>query len=133
MFSRPQVLTDYEEGVGGSDSVLPAREAQPVISQAETLVKTPSGVFRPFTSMRGGSNIDHPQRNDSETTGDQPTQAGQRPGQAEAHIRAYFLMIADIIGLTDTKSIMANYLTLDPVLETPPQTPHLNKNLKNHA
>jgi hypothetical protein len=28
---------------------------------------------------------------------------------------------------------MVNHLTLDPVFATPPQAPHLNKNLKNHA
>jgi len=38
--SRPEVLTDYEEGVGGSDSALSVREARPVVSQAETQDKT---------------------------------------------------------------------------------------------
>jgi hypothetical protein len=89
---------DHEEGVGGSDSALPFREAQPVVSQAETQDETsssaccciPSGVFRPFTSIRGGNNIDHAQRNVS----DQSTQAGQDSSQAEAQIRTYFLTIA---------------------------------------
>jgi hypothetical protein len=88
---------DHEEGVGGSDSPLPVREAQPVVSQAETLDETsssaccciPSGVFRPFTSMRGGSNIGLSQRNVS--VGDQSTQTGQGSSQAEAQIRVYFL------------------------------------------
>ena len=92
----------HEEEVGGSDSALPVREAQPVVtvSQAETLNETssssccciPSGVLRPFTSIRGGgrSNINHSQRTVNDTsTGDQPTQAGLRPNQ----IRTYFLSI----------------------------------------
>jgi hypothetical protein len=86
---------DHEEGVGGTDL------AQPVVSQAETLDETsapaccciPSGVFRPFTSIRGGgSNIDHSQRNVS----DQLTETGQGSGQAEAQIREYFLTIVEI-------------------------------------
>jgi hypothetical protein len=91
----PEVLMDHDEGVGGSDP------AQPVVSQAETLDETPtsacccipSGVFRPFTSMRGGgNNIDHSQHNVS----NQSTQTGQGSGQAEAQIRAYFLTIVEI-------------------------------------
>jgi hypothetical protein len=90
---------DHEEGLGGSDPALPVHGAQPIASRAETLDETsssgccciPSGVFRPFTSIRGGSNIDHYQRNAS----DQPTQTGQGSGQAEAQIRAYFLTIAE--------------------------------------
>jgi hypothetical protein len=87
---------DHEEGVGGSNSALPIHEAQPVVSHVETLdhetSSSPcgsiaSGVF-PFTSMRGGSNIDHSQNN----VGDQSTQTGQGSGQAEAQNRAYFLM-----------------------------------------
>jgi hypothetical protein len=89
----------YEEGVGGSDPALPVREAQLIVSQAETLDETssstccciPSGVFRPFTSMRGGNNIDHSQRNVS----DQSTQIGQGLSQTEAQIRAYCLTIAE--------------------------------------
>jgi hypothetical protein len=92
--SRPEVLMDHEEGVEGSDS------AQPVVQQIETPDETtppacgciPSGVLRPFTSMRDGSNTDHPQHN----VGNQSTQAGQGSGQAEAQIRAYFLMIVEI-------------------------------------
>jgi hypothetical protein len=72
--------------------------------------------------MRGGSNINHSQRNVS----DRSTQTGQGSGQPEAQICVYFLTIAE------TKSIAADHLTLDPVLATPPQTPHLNKDLKNH-
>ena len=93
---------DHEKGVGGSDSALPVREAeaQPVVSQAETLDETsssaccciPSGVFRPFTSMRSGSNIGQSERKVNDTAGDQPTQTGE----AEAQIRAYFLTIAEI-------------------------------------
>jgi hypothetical protein len=94
--SRPEVLMDYEEGVGGIDSSMSVREAQPVVSQAETLDETsssaccciPSGVLRPFTSRRGGSNVEHAQRNVS----DQSTQTGQGSSQAEAQIRAYFLI-----------------------------------------
>jgi hypothetical protein len=87
---------DVEEGVGGSDSALPVREAQPVVSQTETLDKTSSSAcccipLRPFTSMRGGSNIDQSQRN----VNDQSTQTGQGSSQAEAQIRAYFLTIAE--------------------------------------
>ncbi|KAI0270236.1 hypothetical protein BGY98DRAFT_267892 [Russula aff. rugulosa BPL654] len=79
------------EGVGGNNSALPVREAQsPVVPQIETLDETPfsacgcipSGVFRPFISMRGGSNIDHSQRNVS----DQSIQTGQGSGQADAQI-----------------------------------------------
>jgi hypothetical protein len=89
---------DHEEGARGSDSALPVRESQPVVSQAVTLDETsssaccciPSGVFHPFTSMRGGSNIDHSQRN----VNDQSTQTGQGSSQAEVQIRAYFLAIA---------------------------------------
>jgi len=93
------MLTDHEKGVEGSDST------PTVVSRAETLDETPSstcccipsGVFRPFTSMRGGSNVDHSQRNVNDTTGDQPkpTQAGQRPSQAGAQIRAYLFTIAE--------------------------------------
>jgi len=82
---------DYEEGVGGSNSALPVREAQPVVSQAETL----------------DENIDHSQRN----VGDQPTQTAQGSSQAEAQIRAYFLTIAET---------SSNHLTLDPVIAIPP-------------
>ena len=97
---------DHEEGVAGSDSALQVREAQSVVSPAETppdetsssaCCCIPSGVFRPFTSMRGGINIDHSQRNVSH----QSTQTGQGSSQTEAKIRAYFPTIADIIGLTD--------------------------------
>jgi hypothetical protein len=84
---------DHEEGVEGSDS------AQPVVQQIETPDETtsacgciPSGVLRPFTSMGGGSNTNHQQHN----VGNQSTQAGQDSGQAEAQIRAYFLMIVEI-------------------------------------
>jgi hypothetical protein len=41
--------------------------------------------------MRGGSNIDHSQRNVS----DQSTQTGQGLSQTEAQIRVYFLTIAE--------------------------------------
>jgi hypothetical protein len=85
---------DHDEGMGGTDP------AQPDVSQAETLDETASsacccirsGVFRPFTSMRGGSNIDHSQRNVSNHS----TQTGQGPGQAEAQIRTYFLTMVEI-------------------------------------
>ena len=88
----------HEEGVGGSNSALPIHEAQPVVSHVEALdheTSSPcgsiaSGVFL-FTSMRGGSNIDHSQNN----VGDQSTQTGQGSGQAEAQICAYFLMIVE--------------------------------------
>jgi hypothetical protein len=96
---RPEALTDLEEGVGGNDSALPVHEEQPVVSQAETLDETsssaycsiPSGVSRPFTSMHGGSNIDHSQRSASYPS----TQTGQGSSQAEAQIRAYFLTIPE--------------------------------------
>ena len=45
--------------------------------------------------MRGGTNIDHSQRNVNDTIGDQRTQVGQRPSEAESQIRAYFFMIAE--------------------------------------
>jgi hypothetical protein len=91
-----EALTDHEEGEGGSDSVLPVYEAQPVVSRAETLDETsspaccciPSGVFRPFTSMRDRSNIDHSQRNVGDET-------GQGLIQPEAHICACSLPIAE--------------------------------------
>jgi hypothetical protein len=87
---------DHEEGVGGSDS------AQPVVSQIETLLDEtssacgciPSGVFRHFTSMRGGSNIEHSQHNVSDQS--QSTQTGQGLGQAEAQNCAYFLTIVEV-------------------------------------
>ena len=79
-----------EEVVEESDS------AQPVVQQIETPDETtpacgciPSGVLRPFNSMRGGSNINHSRRNVS----DQPTQTGQGSGHSEAQNRAYFLTI----------------------------------------
>jgi hypothetical protein len=91
---------DHEEGVGGTAAALQVRGAQPVVSQAEGLDETsssacyciPNGVFRPFTSMRGGSNVDHSQSN----VNDQSTQTGQGSSQAETQIRAYFLTIAEI-------------------------------------
>ena len=93
--SRPEMLMDHEEGVGGSDLALSAREAQQAVSQAETLDEAsssnPSGGFHSFTSMRGGSNIDHSQRNVS----DQSTQTGQSLSQAEAQSCAYFLTISE--------------------------------------
>jgi hypothetical protein len=89
---------DNEEGVGGSDPALSALEAQPVDSQSgidesssSACCCIPSRVFRPFTSMRDGSNIDHSQRNVS----NQSTQTEQSVGQAEAQIRAYFLTISE--------------------------------------
>ena len=96
---RPEVLMDHDEGMGGSESALQVREAQPVVSPAETEDETsspaccciPSGVFRPFVSMRGGINIDHSQRNVSH----QSIQTGQGLSLREAPIRAYFLAIAE--------------------------------------
>lgn len=104
---------DHEEGAGNNL----VRWAQPVVLQSEKLDETsssafcciPSGVFRPLTSMRGGSKLDNHQRNVDDTTGDQPTRAGQRPSQDEGQIRAYFFYdCRDTIGLTrtDTKLIM---------------------------
>ena len=100
--SRPKVLMDHEEEVRGSDSEPPVREARPVVSQDETLDETssacsciPSRVFRPFTSIRGGSNIDQSKRDVNDATGPQPTQAVQLSSQAEAQIRAYFLTMAE--------------------------------------
>ena len=134
---------DHEEGMGGSDSALPVHDvqAQPVVALTETLDEPsssaccciPSGVFRPFTSTRSGSNIEFSLRNVSDTVGDQPTQVGQPPSQAEAQIRAYFFAIVDIIGLTDTKPITANHLILHALLATPIQATHLNKTLKDHG
>ena len=100
--SWPVVLTDHDEGVGGSDSV---PDPLPDVSQAEKLDETspaaccciPSGAFRPFTSMCGGSKNKHSQRNVGDTAGDQGTQMGQRSSQAEPHIRAYFLTIAETL------------------------------------
>jgi hypothetical protein len=82
---------DHEEGVGGCDSALPVREAQSVVSQAETMDETPSGVFRPFTSTHGGSNIDRSQHNANDTTGDQ-----QHLSQADAQTCTCFLTIVEI-------------------------------------
>ena len=98
--SRPEVLIDHDEGVGGSDSV---PEAQPDVSQAEKLDEIsssdccciPSGVFRPFTSMCSGSKNNHSQCNVDDAAEDQGTQMGQRPSDAGAQIRAYFLTIAE--------------------------------------
>src|SRR6266403_665122 len=70
-------------------------KARPVVSQAvveawdatstPTCSCIPSGVFRPFTSMRGGSDIGYSQRcGVDDATGDQPTQGG------EAQTRVYF-------------------------------------------
>ena len=132
-----EVLMDHDEGVGGSDSAPPVN----VVVQTGNLDEPsssaccciPSGVFRPFVSTRGGSNIELSLRNVSDTASNQPTQAGQPPSQAEAQICAYFLRIADVISLTDTISITANHLILHALLATPPQPPHLNKSQKNHG
>jgi hypothetical protein len=130
------MLMNNEEGVGGSDPALSALEAQPVDSQSgiddsssSACCCIPSGVFRPFTSMRCRSNTDHSQRNVS----DQSTQTGQGSDQAAAQIRAYLLTIPETHWPDKYKSITANYLALGPVLKTPLQTLHLNQNLKNHA
>lgn len=70
-------------------------EAQPVDDVGPiSCCCIPSGVFRPSTSMRGGSNIDHLKRDVKDTTGYRPTQAEKCPSQAETKIRAYFLTIA---------------------------------------
>ncbi len=61
-------------------------EAQGVTSTAPFCC-IPTGVFRPSTSTRGRSNIDHLQRNVNDATSDQPTRAGQGPSQAEAQTR----------------------------------------------
>ena len=98
--SPPEVSMDHKEWEGGSDSAQPVREVQPVVSQAETLDETscsacgciPSGVFRPFTSSRGGRNTDHSQRN----AADQSTRTGQGSSQAGAQIRAYSFTIVEI-------------------------------------
>ena len=119
--SLPEALIDHEEGVGGSNSALPVHEAQPVVPQIETLDETsssacgcipPSGVFRPFTSMRGGSKVDHSQRNVS----DQSAQTGQGSGQADAQIRACFLHdCRDLNDLTDINIAMSSTNpTFDP-------------------
>ncbi|KAI0267611.1 hypothetical protein BGY98DRAFT_1190925 [Russula aff. rugulosa BPL654] len=72
--------TDLESGQGG---------AQDAPHTAETLDETPpssipSGEFRPFTSISGGSNIDHSQRNVSDQS--IQIQTGQDLSQAEAEI-----------------------------------------------
>ena len=89
---------DNEEGVGGNDSALSAHEAQPVVSQSgmdesssPACCCIPSGVFRPFTSTRGGSNIGHSQPNVT----DHLTQTGPGSDQAEAQNCAYFLTIPE--------------------------------------
>ena len=92
---------DREEGVRGNDLALPVPEEQPVVKQVETMDETsssaatccciPSGAFRPFPLMRGGSNINHSQRNVSDLS----TQTGQVSSPAEAQIRAYLLTIAE--------------------------------------
>ena len=88
---------DHEEGFGGSGSVLlPVREAQPVVPQADTLDERisssacgciPSGTFR---RMDDGNkrDIESSQRDISD-------QQGQGPSQSEAQIRAYFLTIVE--------------------------------------
>ena len=96
--SRLEVLMDHGEDARGRDPALPTCEAQPVVSRVETLDDTtsssaccciPGGVFRPFTSTRGGSNIDHSQRNVSEQSAQQ---ARQDSSKAEC---AYFLTITE--------------------------------------
>ena len=141
-FSLPEVLMDHDEGAGGSDLALPVCDAQsqPVVPQTETLdgppssacSSIPSGVFPPAYT-RSGSNIGRFSLDVSDTAGDQRTQAGQPPSQAEAQIRAYLFTIANIIDLTDSKLITANHSTLDPFLATSPKIPHLNKVLKSHV
>lgn len=94
--SRPELLIDHEEGVGGIDSALPVSGAQEVVSRAETLDEIsspaccciPSGVF---SSIRGGSNINNTQRN----VDNQSTQTEQGLSLAEVQIRAYFLMTVE--------------------------------------
>src|SRR5258708_32159929 len=78
---------------------------QPVVSNADaearevTLTPSccciPTGVFRPFTSTRSGSNIDRPQCNVNDATSDQPTRAGQVPSLAEVQARVYFPTIVE--------------------------------------
>ena len=104
---------DYEEGVERSDSPLPVSEAQPVVS--------------PFTSIRGGGNINRSQRNVNDATSDRPTQAGQRQSQpeAEAQIGAYFL--------TMQRHHWPDRYKINYILATPPQTPHLSKMQRNHG
>ena len=90
---RLEVLMDYDEGVGGSDSAPPVREAverteNPDEFSSSACCCIPSGVFRSFTSTRGG--INNERDHVSDTAGDQPTQAGQPLSQAEVYIRAYF-------------------------------------------
>jgi hypothetical protein len=112
-------------------------EAQPVISQVEGVTsiwpccRIQRRLFCSLTGSEGSDvpeiHIVQPSSNDdvSGTTNDRLT-------QAEVQTRACFNDCRDIIGLTDTKSITADHLTPGPVLATPPQIPHLNKNLKNH-
>jgi hypothetical protein len=121
------LLTDHEEGVGGSgsNSALPVREAQPaVVSQAETTDETsssgiPSGeIRRTFTSMRdpGRSNIDRSQLN----VGDQPTQTGQGPSQAEAQTRAYLTRVTICVG--DLELVDVNVAVVgDPTVDSGPR------------
>ena len=101
--SLQEVLMNHKEGVGGSDSALPIHEAQPIVSQAENLDETsssaccciPSRVFRPFTSTRGGGNIDHSQRNVSDQSAQTQTgQSSSRP-PPEAQTRTYFFTISE--------------------------------------
>jgi hypothetical protein len=100
LFLSARSVNDDEQGMRGSDLTQPVREVQPIVSQGETLDETssstcfciPSGVFRPITSMRGGTNVDHSQRNVS----NQATQTGQGSSSAEEQIRAYFLTIVEI-------------------------------------
>ena len=108
----------YDGGLGGSDSALPVREVQ---------------LDRPPSMRWGSDNIELSLRNVSDTAGDQPTQAGQLPSQAETQTRAYFFTISDIIGLTNSKSITADNLVLHAFLATPSQALHLSKILKNHG
>jgi hypothetical protein len=65
------------------------QEELPVVSQVDAEAREvtstasccciPTGVFRPFTSTRSRSNIDHPQRNVGDATSDQPTRVGEGP------------------------------------------------------
>jgi hypothetical protein len=81
------------------------QEDHPVVSQADAeareVTSTAScccistGVFRPFTSTRSGSNIDRPQCNVNDATSDQPTRAGKGLSQAEVQARVYFLTIVE--------------------------------------